>query len=86
MTSLAIRGLGRTPLVAQGIAVLVLLVLVIISYFILQPVSDAPRNWAGKDLWPMPSGSEMQKQAGELDNSEDDKPESDESPAASNPT
>ena len=31
-----------TPLMAQGIAVLVLLALVIVSYVILRPVSDEP--------------------------------------------
>jgi UMF1 family MFS transporter len=49
-TALAIRGLGLAPLAAQGIAVLVLLLLVMTSYIILQPVSDAPRDWRGKDL------------------------------------
>jgi UMF1 family MFS transporter len=37
--------LGSKPLVGQGISVLVLMVLVIISYIILQPVSDKPREW-----------------------------------------
>jgi UMF1 family MFS transporter len=35
---------GATPLMAQGIAVLVLLALVIISYVILRPVSDEPAH------------------------------------------
>jgi UMF1 family MFS transporter len=34
------------PHVGQGIGVLVLLSLVLISYVILQPVSDAPRDWS----------------------------------------
>jgi UMF1 family MFS transporter len=41
VTSALIKG-GATPLMAQGIAVLVLLVLVIVSYVILRPVSDEP--------------------------------------------
>ena len=44
-TSLAIHGFGFTPLAAQGSAVLVLLLLVIVSYIILQPVSDHARCW-----------------------------------------
>jgi UMF1 family MFS transporter len=50
VTSLAIRGFGRTPLAAQGMAVLVLLVLVMASYVILQPVSDTRRDWKEGDL------------------------------------
>jgi len=41
VTSALIKG-GATPLMAQGIAVLVLLALVIVSYVILRPVSDEP--------------------------------------------
>jgi len=41
VTSALIKG-GATPLMAQGIAVLVLLVLVVVSYVILRPVSDEP--------------------------------------------
>ena len=41
VTSVLIKG-GATPLMAQGIAVLVLLALVIVSYLILRPVSDEP--------------------------------------------
>ena len=41
VTSALIKG-GATPLTAQGIAVLVLLALVIVSYVILRPVSDEP--------------------------------------------
>ena len=33
------------PQVGQGIGVLVLLALIVVSYVILQPVSDAPRDW-----------------------------------------
>jgi UMF1 family MFS transporter len=37
--------LGLRPAVGQGIGVLVLLALIVVSYVILQPVSDAPRDW-----------------------------------------
>jgi UMF1 family MFS transporter len=53
VTSALIRG-GATPLMAQGIAVLVLLALVIVSYVILRPVSDEP---AGR----LSSGQPQQK-------------------------
>jgi UMF1 family MFS transporter len=46
VTSALIKG-GATPLMAQGIAVLVLLVLVIVSYVILRPVSDEPAGGPG---------------------------------------
>jgi MFS transporter, UMF1 family len=42
VTSVLIRA-GTTPLMAQGIAVLVLLTLVVVSYVILRPVSDTPQ-------------------------------------------
>jgi UMF1 family MFS transporter len=45
VTSVLIRA-GATPLKAQGIAVLVLLTLVVISYAILRPVSDTPQTIA----------------------------------------
>jgi UMF1 family MFS transporter len=41
---------GLTPRIGQGIGVLVLLVLVVASYVILRPVSDAPRRWTAADL------------------------------------
>jgi UMF1 family MFS transporter len=41
---------GLTPRIGQGIGVLVLLVLVVVSYVILQPVNDTPRRWTGRDL------------------------------------
>jgi len=44
--------LGIEPAVGQGIAVLTLLVLVGISYAILQPVRDEPRTWTGRDALP----------------------------------
>lgn len=43
---LATRAFGRTELQAQGLAVLVLLGMIIVSYLILRPVSDAPRDWS----------------------------------------
>jgi UMF1 family MFS transporter len=41
---------GFAPRVGQGIGVLALLILVVASYLILQPVNDAPRAWTGRDL------------------------------------
>jgi MFS transporter, UMF1 family len=49
MTFVTIRLLDFTPRVGQGIGVLALLALVVISYTILQPISDAPRTWQGSD-------------------------------------
>jgi UMF1 family MFS transporter len=45
VTFLTIQVAGMLPRVGQGIGVLVLLLLVIVSYRILQPVSDQPRAW-----------------------------------------
>ncbi len=45
VTRLTITMMGMSPQVGQGIGVLVLLLLIVISYVILQPVSDAPRDW-----------------------------------------
>ena len=42
-------GLGLSPLQAQGAAVFSLLAMVVTSYVILQPVSDAPRDWSAPD-------------------------------------
>jgi len=50
VTYLTIRVLSLAPAVGQGIGVVVLLGLMITSYVILQPVSDAPRDWQGDDL------------------------------------
>jgi hypothetical protein len=36
--------------VGQGISVMVLMMMVVLSYFILQPISDAPRQWRPEDL------------------------------------
>ncbi len=52
MTWLTIQVFGLAPRVGQGIGVLVLLLLVITSYVILQPVCDEPRAWQGADLAP----------------------------------
>jgi UMF1 family MFS transporter len=46
VTYLTIQVGGMLPRVGQGIGVLVLLLLVFISYYILQPVSDEPRDWS----------------------------------------
>jgi UMF1 family MFS transporter len=45
VTRLTIGAMGLEPNVGQGIGVLVLLVLIVVSYVILQPVTDTPRNW-----------------------------------------
>lgn len=45
---LAIQMLGLKPLTGQGIAILILLFLIVTSYIILQPVSDQPRDQAGR--------------------------------------
>ncbi len=45
VTRVTINGLGLAPNVGQGIGVLVLLALIAVSYVILQPVSDEPRDW-----------------------------------------
>ena len=44
MTRAVERG-GLPPLIGQSIAIATLLVMVIVSYVILQPVTDAPRDW-----------------------------------------
>lgn len=50
MAFLTIRTIGLEPLRGQGFAILVLLLLVVISYTILQRVTDEPRTWTGADL------------------------------------
>jgi len=50
MAFLTIRLGGLPPRVGQGIGVLALLLLMLTSYIILQPVDDAPRQWSGRDL------------------------------------
>ena len=44
-TYLCIQVFDLTPRVGQGISVLVLMLMVVLSYFILQPISDEPREW-----------------------------------------
>jgi MFS transporter, UMF1 family len=46
VTWLAINKFHLPPQVGQGIGVLILLSLIVVSYVILQPVSDAPRDWS----------------------------------------
>jgi MFS transporter, UMF1 family len=46
VTRVTIGALGMAPSVGQGISVLVLLTLIVVSYVILQPVTDTPRNWS----------------------------------------
>jgi UMF1 family MFS transporter len=46
VTRLTIGMFGLPPHVGQGIGVLVLLALIAISYAILQPVTDTPRDWS----------------------------------------
>ncbi len=45
VTRVTIKGLGLAPNVGQGIGVLVLLALIVVSYVILKPVTDEPRDW-----------------------------------------
>ena len=45
VTWLTIRLFHLRPAVGQGIGVLVLLSLIVVSYVILRPVTDAPRDW-----------------------------------------
>jgi len=52
VTYLTIQVIGVEPRVGQGIGMLVLLVLIVIGYVILQPVSDEPRVWGGSDALP----------------------------------
>jgi MFS transporter, UMF1 family len=46
VTSLTINVFGLASNVGQGIGVLVLLALIVVSYVILKPVSDEPRDWS----------------------------------------
>ena len=46
-TYFAVERGGLPPLTGQAIAIATLLVMVIISYVILRPVTDEPRDWAG---------------------------------------
>jgi UMF1 family MFS transporter len=49
-TYLTIQVLHLAPRVGQGISVIVLMLMVVLSYAILQPISDAPRQWRPEDL------------------------------------
>jgi UMF1 family MFS transporter len=53
VTRLTIGMFGLPPHVGQGIGVLVLLLLIVVSYVILQPVSDAPRDWSTSPASPV---------------------------------
>jgi len=50
VTAVTIRALGLEPKVGQGIAVLVLLSMIFVSYAILRPVTDTPRDWKAPPL------------------------------------
>jgi len=45
---LTISVFGLAPHVGEGIGVLTLLVLIVVSYVILQPVSDTPKHWTAR--------------------------------------
>lgn len=49
ITHLTVERGGMQPRVGQGIGVFVLLLLVVASFVILQPVSDEPREWSAAD-------------------------------------
>jgi len=49
VTWITIQRLGLEPAQGQGIGVLSLLVLMIVSYVVLRPVDDTPRAWSDKD-------------------------------------
>lgn len=53
VTWVTITKLGLAPHVGQGIGVLVLLLLIVVSYLILRPVSDAPKHWADRVSVPL---------------------------------
>jgi UMF1 family MFS transporter len=55
VTWLTIHRFHLRPQVGEGIGVLVLLSLIVISYVILQPVSDAPRDWPTAEASPASS-------------------------------
>ncbi|HEX8830455.1 MAG TPA: hypothetical protein VF705_04775, partial [Longimicrobium sp.] len=48
-TYLTIQVAQLMPRVGQGIGVIVLLGMVAASFFILQPISDKPREWSAED-------------------------------------
>jgi MFS transporter, UMF1 family len=49
VTALTIQRWGMEPRVGQGIGVIVLLSMILVSYFILQPITDEPRTWSAED-------------------------------------
>ena len=49
-TYLTIQVFHLQPRVGQGLSVIVLMMMVVLSWFILQPISDAPREWRPEDL------------------------------------
>ncbi len=52
VTYVTVQQIGLLPRVGQGIGILVLLVLIVVSYVILGKVSDEPRSWSASDLHP----------------------------------
>lgn len=44
-TTITIQVFHLQPITGQGIALLILLSMIVISYFILKPVTDTPRSW-----------------------------------------
>ena len=50
VTALTIQAMDLEPRVGQGIGVLVLLGMIVASWLILRPISDAPREWSDEDL------------------------------------
>ncbi|HKP77404.1 MAG TPA: MFS transporter [Longimicrobiaceae bacterium] len=49
-TYVTIQVLKMAPRVGQGISVIVLMAMILVSYAILQPISDARREWRAEDL------------------------------------
>ena len=49
-TYVTIQLLHLAPRVGQGLSVIVLMMMVVLSYVILQPISDAPRQWRPEEL------------------------------------
>jgi UMF1 family MFS transporter len=52
VTWITIKSFGLPPHVGEGIAVLTLLALIAVSYVILQPVTDTPRDWSRVEAQP----------------------------------
>ncbi|MFL5382586.1 MAG: MFS transporter [Longimicrobiaceae bacterium] len=49
-TYVTIQVLHLAPQVGQGLSVLVLMLMIVVSFFILEPISDTPRKWRPEDL------------------------------------